>query len=292
MNKQIIILCMVIVFASFIVRAEDKNITLDTAYYYNGDVKQSFDYNDDTLYVNPGTTLQIQLKYQNDYTSDVSVETKGTLNLIEDLSDKKTTTVSFDDKATAVIAFDIPSETKYGDYDLNIQYKWTYNGTTWIEKATQTVNVKKTTLTTTQSTDLWVNLTRELVDQKIVTNRLLSTNYNCSMELATCKEQLGTQTGTCTSKEDFKGLYTQKCTDYDSLNSQLLSCRTELGGKITEEECKIREATAKDSGSNSAWTTALVVGVILGLIIFFLVQSRKKKDSQEGIDMMDKGSQY
>lgn len=280
MEKKIILIFLIFVFCVQIAHA-DQNITIKNSVYSNGDSVTEFDWDDDILYVTPGTTLQIRMTYENSLTQDIEVTTRATLDLISNNDDEsKKTTIPAEDYASSVIELAIPDTTKYGTYDLNLRYKYDINGTQYEERTTLEVNIKKVSLTQPQTNDLWLNLTRELVDTKAVTNSLLATNHNCTYELATCKQELGTKESECTGKEDFKSMYQQKCTDYDSVNMQLSDCKTQAAGKVSDQECLAREDKARQDGKSSATTTALIIGGAGGIVLFFWYQSQKKKDSQ------------
>jgi hypothetical protein len=250
------------------------NITVESMNYFatSKDSKTSIDWSGDSLTVEPGDHLQLQIKYSNTYTEDITVETTGTLDMMETIKQKKTVTVPYDDFATIVLEYDVPADMNTGYYELALKYGYIINGTNYNDKTTVEVNVRKKVITTeqatTQTSDVLANLTKELVDSRKVTSNLLTITGNCTADLATCKQALGT----CASVEDFKKMYNDKCAAYDSLQSQ-------QANKIDKTECDRNIETAKtqaaSDASGSSMKTILIVGLIAVIVWFIWDRNRK-----------------
>jgi len=242
--------------------------------------KYELDWDDDTIIVKPDQILQVRTTLENDYNESVEVEFRGEIDLFTSTTDKKKITLDDNDEGSVVLQFTIPPSTSYGIYELTLRYEYTVNGTKYNHKGVFEVSVKKEPEAVIQKEDIWQNLTKELVDQKKVTNSLLATNYNCTYELATCKENLGKTS----IAEDYKGMYTNKNTAYDQLNSQLTSCYNERSNMVSrsqhEQDIQAVKNEYASKSSGDTFRTILIIALI-GAVIFLFWKNKNRVESTE-----------
>ena len=219
---------------SSLVLAEEGNIKVYSFKAYSNDEPiPEVSWSDTEFNVDRGTTLEMQIRLQNDYNqSGLDVVVTGVFYDInnEDITREKTVEdMDADEKKTAVLEYFIPESTNAGTYDLEIKYQYDAydysSNTTKTYKHTKTFNIdiiKKVI----DPLDVLTNITQHLSDEKGRTNELLSTvlsTTNLTLRLDECRNELNNER----LEGEFKSKYESELNTSRDNENKVTTCNAE-----------------------------------------------------------------
>lgn len=235
--------------------------------YIDGD-PQSLDWEDDIIYANPGDTLELQLRLENEFSADLDVEILGTLFLSEDLERSKDEEIKEGDKKTVVLEYFIPDSERYGTYDLELKYEYKISGKTYDNETTIEVSLRKPQEEQIDRDDILFNLTQELAQTREREEELMTKLATCDEDqsaLAECKKK----EGQLEEVQKFEQLYNEECTKSEQQKTRADTCeearkhmysKEQLDNKVNE--AKVFAAAEQQSKDNQLMLGLLVVGGI------------------------------
>jgi len=279
--KKLISIIVSLLLCSMIVSAEEGDVEVYSFKVYADGERQDSDWDDVTIEINPGQTLEIQMRLENNHNqSDIDIDVVGILyDVGDDLKRDKSFEIDEDAKKSLVLEYYIPSDLNEGLYDLNIYYEYEAlnpAGENTAYKHERTFEIEVTKYKVDQN-EVLLNLTRELAAERHENNELLSTvlsTHNLSVSWAQCKSDLAS----ATLNEEFKGKYETELNKSRKSEVGLATCETQKGNMYSQtqlsDEIKDAERAAKREQKSSDDTRLMMAGV--GVFIYF--QWKKKKD--------------
>ena len=175
MRKIIPIGLFLIVFA---VASHAANIDVYSFKAYVDNEQKSSDWEDDTILAKPSATLEIQIRYQNNYNSTITVNTNTMLfDIGGDIERDASVEVPSGERKAIVLEYLIPSNTPEGEYNFEIKYDYTSGGNKTEVKKEFTVKVIKPVIGVT---DLLVNITEAILATKTDNTELMKSLANIS----------------------------------------------------------------------------------------------------------------
>lgn len=280
MRKTILLVLGALLFASF---ASAAKIDIYSFKVYLDDEKQSVSWEDDEFEAYVGATMEVQLRFENNWNETIEIETKGILFEIgDDIERTKTIQLSKDDKKTIVFEYFIPNGTREDVYEFDIAYEYNTNEGNitlhYEENKTFEIDIKKKT---TPQEDILVDITKQLADEKAKTNNLLSTvlsTQNMSIRLTECEKELGN----AKLNDEFKTKYEAELGISRACEIKIATCDTEKKQLYTksqlDSEVELAKLEAiKQQKSTDNWQTVVVA---VGIIFYY--NWKKKKETVGG----------
>lgn len=293
-NKLYVILYIVILLSTVVYAGK---IDLYSLKVYANNERLKAEWDDEGWEINPDTTMELQIRFENTWNETIELTVEGTLFEIgDDIERSKDIDIEKGKKQAIVFEYFIPADTREDIYDLEIRYEYDaydYNLNTTIhhenEKKFEVEIVKKTT----KEEDIWINISRNLVAEKERTNDLLNTvlsTHNLSIRLADCERDLGDNK----LNNDFKSKYEGELNKSRDYESKFNVCDTEKKNMYSQSQLDSNVLTAetnakREQKSKDDWQTLIVAAAI---IIYNMFQKKKEKVGGKGEGVSVHGAKW
>lgn len=250
--------------------------------YIDGE-PQSLDWDDDTVYANPGDIMELQVKLENDFSEDLDVEIIGTLFLSEELERTKEETVTEGDKKTIVLEYFIPDTERYGTYDLEIQYEYEISNKKYKNDTTIEVSLRKPQESIIDRDDILFNLTQELAQTREREEELMTKLANCDEDqkaLADCR----LNEGKLQEVEKFEQLYNDECDKSEREKERADKCEEARSHMFTNEELeqKINRAEIDAASEQQEKDNQILMGLAVIAGLYWHYNKRQKTVGGKG----------
>lgn len=214
---------------------------------FNDGVQENVDWEDDNILSYPGSTLQVQIRFENNYNQTISVDSKGILyDIGDDIERTEDFDIDEDEKHSVVFEYYLPTDTKEGTYDIEIKYEYTIEDVDILVERTFEIEVR------TPKTDIdevLVNITKALSDEMKRSNDCGDVLANVTRIIAdydTCKTELATCNDVRDDNMEYKEKYENASTELDAVKTDKSTCEGEKSGMFTIGDIDSRIKNAKD----------------------------------------------
>lgn len=294
-----IILIIGIILCSLIVYAIEGDIEVYSFKVYVDGERQTAGWEDEGFDIWPGSTLELQIRLKNNYNqSNINVDVTGILyDIGDDITREKSFEIDEDEKKTFVLEYYIPADTKEGIYDLEIAYEYEAidygdNATlkTYKHEKTFEIDVIKSTV---PITDVLMNLTKELGEERARSNDLLSTvldTYNITMELGQCKSELGESK----LNEEFKSKYDDELNKSRTFENQFTTCNTQKQNMYSQSQMDVKVEEEKKTARREQKVDDdnFLLMVVGGFLVWNYMKKKKETVGGAGEGVSLKGGTW
>jgi hypothetical protein len=227
----------------------------------------------------PDTTTDIQLRLNNNHTSDISVNSDLIIELFnDDIEDTRTVSITKQLARTIVLSFYIPSGTNIGTYDGIIKYDYTINGTKYQEAKNIQIRVRQKHSTTEANMINLTNKIGNLTSQiELLTNTTNEEYKSCVEAKTECETEVGSYK---LNMEEVKEKLENETIRIEQLNKELSETKTLLNTRKTEHEVETMVNAAREEEQKKNTQFGLIL--IAGGVIFYMWQKKKKEVGGEG----------
>jgi len=245
MKKIILILAMIL--CATIVTATEGDLEVYSFKVYEEATRLDGDYDSDEFELSPGKNIEVQIRFDNPYNNTLDdVEVWGTLfDVGDDIERSQTIDIGPEDRSDVIVfEYFVPTDTRVGHYDF--EFRFDYEARIYHSNSTEIRDYSHD-----RTFDFWfqkevvpieelfLNITKNLVDTKEENNRLISSVINLSgtvEELGSCKSELGSLKTKDEINTDFKGRYFNETEETKRYNNMFSTCNTEKASMFTKSQ--------------------------------------------------------
>lgn len=293
--KKIILILMFVLLASL---CYGVNMSVYSFKIYSDNEQLSYDWEDDRIYIEPGKTLEFQIRYENNYNSSVDIQTISTFYDLggEDLQRDKTINVPAGQRGTVVLEYYVPTSMTDGTYNFQVRYKYEepVTGNEMDVKKDFDMVIRAPPVDTES---VLLNLTKVISNQIDRGNELAEDLKNITPTLnahATCLAELADYKAKEVNSQNYKSLYENKTAECKVINDDLIKCNEQKNSMYSQSQLDSKvssaEATAKSKQKDE--TNTFIMWVAIGGIVVYFYTKRQKKVGGSGEGQSLKGATF
>lgn len=279
--KKTILLILGIILCTTIAYAD--KIDIYSFKVYSDGKRQDVGWSDTEFEMYTGTTMEVQIRFENNWNETIEVDIEGTLFEIgDDIERDKSIDIDEDEKKTVVFEYFIPADTREDIYELEIKYDYDAqegNQTLHYEQEKKfEIDVREKI---TPQEDILINITRHLAEEKTRTNDLLETVIdvsNISLAYGKCMDELSNEK----ISGEYKSKYEAELNKSRDADTKFTECNAQKQNMYSQSQIdsKVNEVESKAKREQKKIDDNFLMVVIAGG--GFYLWSKKKKEKVGG----------